>query len=144
MVTLIAEAFSHYLHRPLPPRAQEETEMENQWMITVCSHWHKMSIISIHVVFFLLFPDNRKGNKKKKGQRQQKTNLAAATTKLPGNTHRQGAAKPIKRLHSRVGPTKSKATIKNKPIKCALGQSVCSFINQEDIDPTKDNGRNHF
>lgn len=39
--------------------------------------------------------------------------------------------KPIKRLQSRVGPAKSKATVKNKHVKCALGQSVSFF--QENI-----------
>lgn len=93
-------------------------------------------IISIHDVLTNMCPDNRRANKKK-GQRQQTTNFAAAatttttTTMLKANIHRQGANKPIKRLQSRMGPTKSKATVKNKPIKCALGQSVCFFSKPE-------------
>lgn len=61
--------------------------------------------------------DNRKVNKKK-DQRQQTPRLAAAAAAmLPVGTNRQGVTK---RLRSRMGPTKSKATVKNKTIKCAL------------------------
>ncbi|XP_075868960.1 active regulator of SIRT1 [Nelusetta ayraudi] len=59
--------------------------------------------------------DNRKANKKK--DRRQKTQHSAAAAALPGDTNRQGVTK---RLHGRKGPTKSKATVKNKTIKCAL------------------------
>lgn len=83
--------------------------------------------------FLCVCPDNRKANKKK-DQRQQTPRLAAAAM-LPVGTNRQGVTK---RLHSRMGPTKSKATVKNKTIKCALGQSACSLIKQKDTYRSSD------
>lgn len=118
------------------PADSHNPECRRKWgwkmdgWLTLCFHLHGMFIISIQYVFFYLYPDNHKANKKK-DQRHQTPSLVAATAMLPVGKNRQSVTKPIKRLHSRMGPTKSKATVKNKTVKCALGQSAYSLVNQK-------------
>ncbi|XP_061685866.1 ribosomal protein S19 binding protein 1 [Syngnathoides biaculeatus] len=71
----------------------------------------------------LLSNDIKSDNKakKKKKQRQSVTpNLAAAKALV--STNRQGVTRQVKRLQGRLGPGKSKATVKDKRIKCALDE----------------------
>lgn len=51
------------------------------------------------------------------------------------STKRQGVTKQVKRLQGRLGPGKSKATVKDKRIKCAVGQSAQQHWSQS---PTND------
>lgn len=61
--------------------------------------------------------DVSKGKKKKK--QQQKTPSSATVMELV-STKRQGVTKQVKRLQGRLGPGKSKATVKDKRIKSAV------------------------
>lgn len=83
--------------------------------------------------------DASKGKKKKKqGQQQQQTPGLATVMELV-STKRQGVTKQVKRLQGRLGPGKSKATVKDKRIKSAVGQSVfCSAqrTSQEHSSPS--------
>lgn len=64
-------------------------------------------------------PDVTKVKKK-----QQQTPSSATVMELV-STKRQGVTKQVKRLQGRLGPGKSKATVKDKRIKSAVGQSAC-------------------
>lgn len=44
------------------------------------------------------------------------------------STKRQGVTRQVKRLQGRLGPGKSKATVKDKRIKSAVGQFMFSFL----------------
>ncbi|XP_020499457.1 ribosomal protein S19 binding protein 1 [Labrus bergylta] len=57
--------------------------------------------------------------KKKKQQQQQQTPSSAKVMELV-STKRQGVTKQVKRLQGRLGPGKSKATVKDKRIKSAV------------------------
>uniref|UniRef100_A0A3Q0R5C4 Active regulator of SIRT1 n=1 Tax=Amphilophus citrinellus TaxID=61819 RepID=A0A3Q0R5C4_AMPCI len=70
----------------------------------------------LFVVCFL--PDVSKVKKKK-----QQTPSSATVMELV-STKRQGVTKQVKRLQGRLGPGKSKATVKDKRIKSAVGQSI--------------------
>lgn len=61
--------------------------------------------------------DNSKTKTKKK-KHQQTPSLATVMELV--NTNRQGVSKQVKRLQGRLGTRKSKATVKDKRIKCAL------------------------
>ncbi|XP_023254179.1 active regulator of SIRT1-like, partial [Seriola lalandi dorsalis] len=61
-------------------------------------------------------PDVSKGKKKKQ---QQQTPSSATVMELV-STKRQGVTKQVKRLQGRLGPGKSKATVKDKRIKSAV------------------------
>lgn len=122
--------------RPLQPLSTGGSGKENRWIVyshvkkmDECMGFYRMSIVYIHCVFFSLCPDTCKVNKKK-GRHQQTASSAAAM--LPVSTNRQGVTKPIKRLQSRMGSTSNKATVKNKTIKCALGQSAYCLIKQRE------------
>lgn len=70
--------------------------------------------------------DNSKTKKKKK--HQQTPSLATVMELV--DTNRQGVSKQVKRLQGRQGTRKSKATVKDKRIKYALGQSYYSPVEQ--------------
>ncbi|XP_008298899.1 active regulator of SIRT1 [Stegastes partitus] len=57
--------------------------------------------------------------KKKKKKQQQQTPSSATVMELV-STKRQGVTKQVKRLQGRLGPGKSKATVKDKRIKSAV------------------------
>lgn len=57
-------------------------------------------------------------------KKQQQTPSSATVMELV-STKRQGVTKQVKRLQGRLGPGKSKATVKDKRIKSAVGQSAC-------------------
>lgn len=76
-------------------------------------------IIVLHPVLCTL-SDVSKAKKKK-----QQTPSSATVMELV-STKRQGVTKQVKRLQGRLGPGKSKATVKDKKIKCAVGQSALS------------------
>uniref|UniRef100_UPI0037E86BF4 active regulator of SIRT1 n=1 Tax=Semicossyphus pulcher TaxID=241346 RepID=UPI0037E86BF4 len=57
--------------------------------------------------------------KKKKKNQQQQTPSSATVMELV-STKRQGVTKQVKRLQGRLGPGKSKATVKDKRIKSAV------------------------
>ncbi|XP_062292690.1 ribosomal protein S19 binding protein 1 [Scomber scombrus] len=61
-----------------------------------------------------------KGKKKKTTQQQQKKTPSSATVMDLVSTKRQGVTKQVKRLQGRLGPGKSKATVKDKRIKSAV------------------------
>ena len=67
-----------------------------------------------------LLPDVNKGTKKKR--KQQQTPSSATVMDLV-STKRQGVTKQVKLLQGRQGHGKSKATVKNKRIKSAVGPS---------------------
>lgn len=56
-----------------------------------------------------------------KVQKKQQTPSSATVMELV-STNRQGVTKQVKRLQGRLGPGKSKATVKDKRIKSAVGQ----------------------
>ncbi|XP_070780738.1 active regulator of SIRT1 [Enoplosus armatus] len=58
--------------------------------------------------------------KKKKKKQQQKKTPSSATVMELVSTKRQGVTKQVKRLQGRLGPGKSKATVKDKRIKSAV------------------------
>ncbi|XP_034543552.1 active regulator of SIRT1 [Notolabrus celidotus] len=64
--------------------------------------------------------DASKGKKTKK-QQQQQTPSSASVMELV-STKRQGVTKQVKRLQGRLGPGKSKATVKDKRIKSAVDE----------------------
>lgn len=66
--------------------------------------------------FFILDLDEVKAHKK-----QQQTPSSAKVMELV-STNRQGVSKQVKRLQGRLGSGKSKATVKDKRIKSAVGQ----------------------
>lgn len=68
-------------------------------------------------------PDVSKVKKKK----QQQTPSSATVMELV-STKRQGVTKQVKRLQGRLGPGKSKATVKDKRIKSAVGQSCTASV----------------
>lgn len=68
------------------------------------------------LIVLFIFLEESKVNKK-----QQQTPSSANVMQLVG-TNRQGVAKQVKRLQGRLGPGKSKATVKDKRIKSAVGQ----------------------
>uniref|UniRef100_A0A3Q3K1P0 Active regulator of SIRT1 n=1 Tax=Monopterus albus TaxID=43700 RepID=A0A3Q3K1P0_MONAL len=70
-------------------------------------------------------PDVSKAKKKKKTKQQKQTPSLATVMELV-STKRQGVRKQVKRLQGRLGPGKSKATVKDKRIKSAVGQSARS------------------
>lgn len=79
-------------------------------------------------IFFILpvwcaLSDVSKAKKKK-----QQTPSSATVMELV-STKRQGVAKQVKRLQGRLGPGKSKATVKDKRIKSAVGQSALLVLN---------------
>lgn len=63
------------------------------------------------------FKDASKVKEKKK--KQQQTSSSATVMELV-STKRQGVTKQVKRLQGRLGPGKSKATVKDKKIKSAV------------------------
>ncbi|KAM8772267.1 ribosomal protein S19 binding protein 1 [Acanthopagrus latus] len=67
----------------------------------------------------LLSDDVKDASKAKKKQKQQQTPSSATAMKLV-STNRQGVTKQVKRLQGRLGPGKSKATVKDKRIKSAV------------------------
>nr|XP_020441879.1 active regulator of SIRT1 [Monopterus albus] len=70
----------------------------------------------------LLNDDNKDVSKakKKKKTKQQKQTPSLATVMELVSTKRQGVRKQVKRLQGRLGPGKSKATVKDKRIKSAV------------------------
>lgn len=76
---------------------------------------YRFKIITRLIVLFILL-DEIKVNKK-----QQQTPSSASVMQLV-STNRQGVTKQVKRLQGRLGPGKSKATVKDKRIKSAVGQ----------------------
>lgn len=64
--------------------------------------------------------DASKVKKKKKQQQQQQQTPSSATVMELVSTKRQGVTKQVKRLQGRLGPGKSKATVKDKRIKSAV------------------------
>ncbi|XP_051940636.1 ribosomal protein S19 binding protein 1 [Hippocampus zosterae] len=66
----------------------------------------------------LLSNDIKTGNNVKKKRQARTPNTAAAKALV--STNRQGVTRQVKRLQGRLGPGKSKATVKDKMIKCAL------------------------
>ncbi|XP_040892920.1 ribosomal protein S19 binding protein 1 [Toxotes jaculatrix] len=67
----------------------------------------------------LLSDDIKDVNKVKKKRQQQQTPSSATVMELV-STKRQGVTKQVKRLQGRLGPGKSKATVKDKRIKSAV------------------------
>lgn len=57
-----------------------------------------------------------------KAQKKKQQTPSASTVREMVSTKRQGVTKQIKRLQGRLGPGKSKATVKDKRIKSAVGQ----------------------
>ncbi|XP_024914649.1 active regulator of SIRT1 [Cynoglossus semilaevis] len=74
-----------------------------------------------------LFNNDVKDASKGKRKRKQQQTPSLATAKELVSTKRQGVTKQVKRLQGRQGPGKSKATVKDKRIKSAVGQSVAFF-----------------
>ncbi|XP_077427684.1 active regulator of SIRT1 [Vanacampus margaritifer] len=68
----------------------------------------------------LLRNDIKSGNNIKKKQQSKTPNTAAAKALV--STNRHGVTRQVKRLQGRLGPGKSKATVKDKFIKCALDE----------------------
>ncbi|KAI3353457.1 hypothetical protein L3Q82_019982 [Scortum barcoo] len=66
-----------------------------------------------------LLRDDVKGVSKAKKKKQQQTPSSTAVMELV-STKRQGVTKQVKRLQGRLGPGKSKATVKDKRIKSAV------------------------
>ncbi|XP_049899973.1 ribosomal protein S19 binding protein 1 isoform X2 [Epinephelus moara] len=62
---------------------------------------------------------NTDASKVKKKKQQQQTPSSATVMELV-DTKRQGVTKQVKRLQGRLGPGKSKATVKDKRIKSAV------------------------
>lgn len=83
-------------------------------------------LLSIIVCCFLfliyLIPESSK--KKKKGQTP-----SLATVMGLVSTKRQGVTRQVKRLQGRLGPGKSKATVKDKRIKSAVGKATKISLN---------------
>lgn len=67
----------------------------------------------------LLNDDIKNVSKGKKKKQQQQTPSSATVMELV-STKRQGVTKQVKRLQGRLGPGKSKATVKDKRIKSAV------------------------
>ncbi|XP_022070774.2 ribosomal protein S19 binding protein 1 [Acanthochromis polyacanthus] len=67
----------------------------------------------------LLSDDIKDVSKGKKKKQQQQTPSSATVMELV-STKRQGVTKQVKRLQGRLGPGKSKATVKDKRIKSAV------------------------
>ncbi|XP_049427178.1 ribosomal protein S19 binding protein 1 [Epinephelus fuscoguttatus] len=67
----------------------------------------------------LLSDDIKDASKVKKKKQQQQTPSSAKVMELV-DTKRQGVTKQVKRLQGRLGPGKSKATVKDKRIKSAV------------------------
>lgn len=67
----------------------------------------------------LLSDDIKDASKEKKKKQQQQTPSSATVMDLV-STKRQGVTKQVKRLQGRLGPGKSKATVKDKRIKSAV------------------------
>jgi len=67
----------------------------------------------------LLNDDIKDGSKVKKKKQQQQTPSSTTVMELV-STNRQGVTKQVKRLQGRLGPGKSKATVKDKRIKSAV------------------------
>lgn len=66
-----------------------------------------------------LLSDDIKDASKMKKKKQQQTPSSATVMELV-STKRQGVTKQVKRLQGRLGPGKSKATVKDKRIKSAV------------------------
>lgn len=75
------------------------------------------------LVALFLFIDEVKAHKK-----QQQTPSSAKVMELV-STNRQGVSKQVKRLQGRLGSGKSKATVKDKRIKSAVGQYRPNCLN---------------
>lgn len=67
----------------------------------------------------LLSDDIKDVSKVKKKKQQQQTPSSATVMELV-STKRQGVTKQVKRLQGRLGPGKSKATVKDKRVKSAV------------------------
>ncbi|XP_035516061.1 active regulator of SIRT1 [Morone saxatilis] len=65
-----------------------------------------------------LLSDHLKDNSKVKKKKQQTPSSASVMDLV--STKRQGVTKQVKRLQGRLGPGKSKATVKDKRIKSAV------------------------
>lgn len=71
-------------------------------------------LIVLFMCFFVFFLDESKVKKKQ-------TPSSANVMRLV-STNRQGVSRQVKRLQGRLGPGKSKATVKDKRITSAVGQ----------------------
>lgn len=69
----------------------------------------------------LLSDDVKDATKMKKKKKQHQTPSSAKVMELV-STNRQGVTKQVKRLQGRLGPGKSKATVKDKRIKSAVDE----------------------
>lgn len=77
-------------------------------------------IISQYGLVLCSLPDASKT----KQRRQQQQTPSSATVMDLVSTKRHGVTKQVKRLQGRLGPGKSKATVKDKRVKSAVGQSA--------------------
>lgn len=68
----------------------------------------------------LLSDDIKDASKVKKKKTKQQQTPSSATVMDLVSTNRQGVTKQVKRLQGRLGPGKSKATVKDKRIKSAV------------------------
>ena len=66
-------------------------------------------------------PDVSKSKKSKAKKRLQTPNKSSAMQLV--STNRHGVTKQVRRLQGRLGPGKSKATVKDKSTKSAVGKS---------------------
>ncbi|XP_077462245.1 active regulator of SIRT1 [Stigmatopora argus] len=69
----------------------------------------------------LLSDDIKSEHKVKKNKEHARTPSSAAARALV-STNRQGVSRQVKRLQGRLGPPKSKATVKDKRVKSALDE----------------------
>lgn len=81
-----------------------------------------MAVFEHLVLALCSLPDASK-TKQQRPQQQQQTPSSAKVMDLVG-TKRQGVTKQVKRLQGRLGSGKSKATVKDKRVKSAVGQSA--------------------
>lgn len=61
-----------------------------------------------------------------KAKKKKQQTPSSATVMQLVSTRRQGVTRQVKRLQGRLGPGKSKATVKNKRIKSAVGECADS------------------
>ncbi|XP_054635598.1 ribosomal protein S19 binding protein 1 [Dunckerocampus dactyliophorus] len=80
-----------------------------------------------------LLSNDIKGDNKLKKKKQ--STPSAATVRGLVSTKRQGVTRQVKRLQGRLCPAKSKATVKDKRIKCAVDE----FRKKQQKSPISDN-----
>lgn len=80
----------------------------------------------IMVVFLPLYVLSDVSKAKQKQQKKKQQTPSSATAMKLVSTNRQGVTKQVKRLQGRLGAGKSKATVKDKRIKSAVGQCARS------------------